>query len=57
MDDSTEGKGSMPLRSGAAGGVRACWRGEALYDSRLYWETEGKGGREARLIEEGDWGI
>ena len=53
MEDSTDGNGSA-ISSGG-GGVSACWRGEALYAST--WLTAGKGGREARLTEEGDCGI
>lgn len=53
-DDSTDGKGSGPSSGG--GGVRARCKGEALYAS--WWERLlGKGGREARLTDGGDWGI
>ena len=53
-DDSTEGNGSWGERG--RGGVRAFWRGEALYVSK--WPTaDAKGGSEARLMIDGERGI
>ncbi len=54
MEDSTEGNGSIPGSGG--GGVSAFCSGEAANE----WKCDavvGKGGREDRLADGGDWGI
>lgn len=55
MEDSTEGKGSMPVSGG--GGVRALCRGEAAKEWKWEDAAVGNGGREERLMDCGDCGI